>query len=96
MTSTFTLALSATAYPTKTLTVRVTNAANVAVPGARVDVTGGPASTFLSATSDSSGTAVFTVPSGSGYAATATGPGAPTGAWSGAVTANTTAAIKES
>jgi hypothetical protein len=76
LTSTFDLQLLT--YTTAGLTVRV-RASNgtTPVPGARVDVSGGPASTFLSGTTNSSGNVSFTVPRGATptYSIAASGTG---------------------
>jgi type II secretory pathway pseudopilin PulG len=63
LTSTYTLTLNS--YTTKTLTVTVKKSGSTQ-SGATVQVTGGPANTFLTGTANSSGVATFTVPSGSG------------------------------
>jgi hypothetical protein len=48
----------------------------------------------LTATSNGSGNATFTIPSGSSYTVTATGPDrVATGTWSGSVTANTSKTV---
>jgi type II secretory pathway pseudopilin PulG len=94
LTSSFAVAFGASTYATSTLTVNVQNTAGAPVAGARVDVSGGPAGTYLTATSDAAGRAVFSVPTGTGYTATAstTSP-ATTGTWSGGVPAATTATV---
>jgi hypothetical protein len=74
------------------LTVRVVNAAGTRVPGATVTVSGGPGSNILlTGTTDSTGTAVFNVPSNTtpGYTTLATS-GALSGTATGAITAPTT------
>jgi hypothetical protein len=95
-TKTFTLALGGAATTMVTLTVRVVNASGQSVSGAAVTVSGGPGSNLLLAgTSDSSGNAVFSIPSNSspGYTPSAT-KGALTGsAAAGGVTANTTRTV---
>jgi prepilin-type N-terminal cleavage/methylation domain-containing protein len=61
----FTLALNASTFTMRTLNVTVKNAALVAQVGARVDLTGGPASPgniILTATTNASGVATFSVP----------------------------------
>jgi prepilin-type N-terminal cleavage/methylation domain-containing protein len=91
-TKTFTLTLGGTAASMVSFTVHVQNAVGNRVTGATVTVSGGPGSNIaLTGTSDSSGNAVFSVPSNSvpGYTATATS-GALTGSASGAVTGTTT------
>jgi prepilin-type N-terminal cleavage/methylation domain-containing protein len=94
LTSSFTLALAATAPATKTLTVKTVKPGGSALSGARVDVTGGPSLATLTATTNGSGNATFTVPSGSGYTVTATGPNrVGSGTWSGSVTTNTTQTV---
>jgi type II secretory pathway pseudopilin PulG len=94
LTKTFAVTLGAPS-PMQTLTVRVVNASNAAVPGAAVTVSGGPGSNvLLTATADATGTAVFTVPTSSapGYTTTATSGGL-TGSASGAVTAATSSTV---
>jgi type II secretory pathway pseudopilin PulG len=94
LTSSFTLALGATAPATRTLTVKTVKPGGSALPGARVDVTGGPSTATLTATTNGSGNATFTVPSGSGYTVAATGPNrVGSGTWSGSVTANTSRTV---
>jgi prepilin-type N-terminal cleavage/methylation domain-containing protein len=94
LTSSFSLQFGATAPATKTLTVKTVKPGGSALPGARVDVTGGPSLTTLTATTNGSGNATFTVPSGSGYTVTATGPNrVGSGTWSGSVTANTSRTV---
>jgi prepilin-type N-terminal cleavage/methylation domain-containing protein len=96
-TSSFALQLGSSVPPTRTLTVKTTNASGTALAGARVDVTGGPSQATLTATSSTSGQATFTVPSGSGYTVTATGPnGVGSGTWSGSVTTNLTQTVRVS
>jgi type II secretory pathway pseudopilin PulG len=92
LTGTFNVTLQSTAPVLKTLTITVKNAANAAVSGARVDVTGGPVPIFLTGVANTSGVVAFSVPSGTGYAATAYS-GTLTGNWSGSVTANTAATV---
>lgn len=94
-TKTFTLTLGGATAPMISLTVRVLNSSGARVAGATVTVTGGPGSNVaLTGTSDSSGNAVFSVPSNSspGYTTTATS-GTLTGTASGAVTATTTRSV---
>jgi type II secretory pathway pseudopilin PulG len=94
LTKTFTVTLG-TPSTMQTLTVRVVNASNVAVPGATVTVNGGPGSNvLLTATANATGTAVFSVPTNStpGYTTAATS-GALTGSASGAVTATTSRTV---
>jgi prepilin-type N-terminal cleavage/methylation domain-containing protein len=94
-TKTFTLALGGSATTMVGLTVRVVNAAGQRVSGAAVTVSGGPGSNvLLSGTSDTSGNAVFSVPSNAspGYTAAATS-GALTGSAAGGVTSNTTRTV---
>jgi prepilin-type N-terminal cleavage/methylation domain-containing protein len=94
-TKTFTLVLGGTATTMVTLTVRVVNASGARVSGAAVTVSGGPGSNvLLSGTSDSSGNAVFSIPSNAtpGYTASATS-GTLTGSAAGGVTANTTRTV---
>lgn len=72
LTSNFTLTL--TPYATGTLSVQVRKTTGgAAVPGARVEVTGGPVPVFLTGTSNSSGAISFAVPVGSGYTVNASG-----------------------
>jgi hypothetical protein len=95
LTSSFALALGSTTPATSVLTLKVQNAAGVAVGGARVDVSGGPNQAYLSATTDATGTAIFSIPSGSGYSAAATGPNrSGVASWSGAVPGATTATVR--
>jgi hypothetical protein len=71
------------------------NAGGARVSGAAVTVSGGPGSNvLLSGTSDSSGNAVFSIPSNAtpGYTASATS-GTLTGSAAGGVTANTTRTV---
>jgi hypothetical protein len=94
LTRTFAVTLGATAAM-QALTVRVVNASNARVPGATVTVSGGPGSNvLLTATTDSTGTAIFNVPSNAspGYTSAATS-GALTGTASGGVTAPTTRTV---
>jgi type II secretory pathway pseudopilin PulG len=94
LTSSFALQFAATAPATKTLTVKTVKPGGSALVGARVDVTGGPQQATLTATTNGSGNATFTVPSGSGYTVSATGPGrVGSGTWSGSVTTNTTQTV---
>jgi hypothetical protein len=91
LTKTFTVTLSAP-LAMQALTVRVVNAAGTRVPGATVTVSGGPGSNILlTGTTDSTGTAVFNVPSNTtpGYTTLATS-GALSGTATGAITAPTT------
>jgi Tfp pilus assembly protein PilV len=85
---TYTLTLSANAYTVQTLTVTVRNSNGAAQPGARVDVTGGPAATFMTGTANASGVATFSVPPGGSYTVTAKS-GTLAGTWSGDVNAGT-------
>jgi prepilin-type N-terminal cleavage/methylation domain-containing protein len=95
LSSSFALTLGATAPTTRSLTVRTTNASGTTLAGARVDVTGGPSQTTLTATSNASGVATFTVPSGNAYTVTGTGPNrVGSGTWSGNVTSNTSATVR--
>jgi hypothetical protein len=94
-TKTFNLTLGGSAATMVTLTVRAVNAAGNRVAGANVTVSGGPGSgVLLSGTTNSSGDAVFSVPSNStpGYTWTATS-GALTGTASGAVTSTVTRTV---
>jgi hypothetical protein len=94
LTKTFVVTLGAPAAM-QPLTIRVVNAAGTRVPGATVTISGGPGSNVvLTATADSTGSAVFNVPSNSspGYVSAATG-GTLTGTASGAVTAPTTRTV---
>ncbi len=95
LTKTFTSTLGGTAAAMPTLTVKVVNASGVVQPNAAVTVSGGPGSNILLAgTTNSSGLAVFSVPSNSapGYTTSAT-LGALNGTASGAVTATTTRTV---
>jgi hypothetical protein len=95
LTSSFALQLGAAAPATTVLTAKVQNAAGAAVAGARVDLTGGPNQAFLSATSDTTGTATFTLPTGTAYTLAATGPNrSGTAGWTGSVPAATTVTMR--
>jgi type II secretory pathway pseudopilin PulG len=94
LTKTFVVTLGAPAAM-QPLTVRVVNAAGSRVPGATVTISGGPGSNVvLTATADSTGSAVFNVPSNAspGYVSAATA-GTLTGTASGAVTTPTTRTV---
>jgi hypothetical protein len=94
-TKTFTLTLGGTPSTMVALTVHVVNTSGNRVTGAAVSVSGGPGSNvLLTGTSDSSGDAVFSVPSNSspGYTASATS-GTLTGSTPGAVTSTTTRTV---
>jgi hypothetical protein len=90
LTSTFNLTLGT--YTTRTLTVNVKKTSGSNVTGASVVVTGGPVPIYLTGSTNSSGNATFTIPSGNSYSVTATS-GSLTGTWSGNVTSNTTANV---
>jgi prepilin-type N-terminal cleavage/methylation domain-containing protein len=95
LTSSFALGLAAAAPATSVLTVKVQNANGTPAAGARVDVSGGPSQITLTATASPSGVTTFTVPSGTGYTARATGATrAGTATWSGSVTAATTQTVR--
>jgi prepilin-type N-terminal cleavage/methylation domain-containing protein len=94
-TKTFTLTIGGAAATMVTVTVHVQNAAGNRVTGAAVTLSGGPGSNILlNGTSDSSGNAVFSVPSNAspGYTATATS-GALTGSTPGAATSSGTRTV---
>ncbi len=88
-TGTFTLQF--TPCPTGTLDVHV-DQVGLDVPGATVDVTGGPNNISMTGTTDANGDVSFTVPEGTGYTVTATksGQSANTNA---AVTAGSTTSV---
>jgi prepilin-type N-terminal cleavage/methylation domain-containing protein len=88
LTSSFTVGLGATPYTTRSVTWRVVNSGGAAVPGARVEVTGGPAATYLGGTTDASGNLTLAIPVGSGYTVTAKSA-ALTGTWTGSITTTT-------
>jgi hypothetical protein len=95
MGTTFTLALASTVPTRRTLTVKTQTSSGAVDPGALVTVSGGPSSAYLWATSDATGTATFSIPSGSGYSVAAThGNRTGAGSWSGAVTSNVTANVR--
>jgi type II secretory pathway pseudopilin PulG len=97
LTSTFTLMLSATTYTTSTLTVKVQTSSGAAVKGARVEVSGGPVPTYISAFADAMGSLTVAVPPGSGYTVNVKGvSGEGAGTWTGSVTTSTTTTIKVS
>jgi Tfp pilus assembly protein PilV len=91
LTSSFALALGAAAPATSVLTAKVQTATGAAAAGARVDLTGGPSQAYLSAITDATGTATFTIPSGSAYTLAATGANrSGVASWSGSVATATT------
>jgi type II secretory pathway pseudopilin PulG len=95
LSSSFALSFGATPLATQTLTVKVQSSSGAALGNARVDVTAGPASVYLTGTSDATGTATFAVPAGAAYTVAVTGPGGVgAGQWTGSVTAATTATIR--
>ncbi len=86
LTTTFVLTWGA--CPSGTLAVNVQQL-GLNVPGATVDVTGGPNGVSLSGTTDANGDVSFAAPEGAGYTVTAT-KGSETGSATASVTASTT------
>jgi hypothetical protein len=97
LTSTIALTLGATAPTTGALTLRVQTPGGTVISGARVALSGGPSSTYLTAVSDASGNARFTVPRGSGYSASATrADRTGSGTWTGTVNATSSGTVSVS
>jgi hypothetical protein len=92
LTSTFTLALGAAPYTTRSVTWKVATATGAAVPNARVEVTGGPFPVYLGGTTDTSGNITLAIPLGTAYSVSAKGAAAEgTGTWTGSITSTTPA-----